>query len=412
VKRLRALFLLIALVGFVLAAPATPAEPEDIAAIQALLDKRAKAVLQRDKEAFISTIDGADAKYKRAQSLWFDRFKSVPLAGYLLEVDADETPDLTRSRDRAKYDAPIRIALVQERFRIEGFDEIYSLHNQFLTFIKRDSGWLIATDADLEDLGLNSSRQPWDFAEIQIKTSPHFMLVFHPQNADLADGLLASAEQALPGVDRVWKSQWSKKVAVYVPASTNELEKLLDATIDVDNFVAFAIASVDRKEGFANASPRVILNPSNFLRFTQAGQQTILSHEFLHVATRGASGPFVNLMVEEGYAQLAEGSGGAALAQVGRRARTQKVGLPEDLDFVSGGGPSIGFAYLRAFSAFEFLQSRFGAEKVTQFYKDLGSRRTEPGTAFYHLDQSLQKTLGLTRAQFEEQWLKFAAGSR
>jgi hypothetical protein len=383
------------------------------AAVQSVLDERVRAVKAKDRAAFLSTIDSNAREFAEAQGRWFDRIGSIQLADYALSLETDENPDLVRRRDRERYDTDVMVVVVEEKIRIDGFDERAALHGQFLTFVRRGEAWLIASDRDLEDLGLNSARHPWDFGEIQTRRSEHFLIIFHPSEAASADALLALAEQSLADVDRIWRSPWSKRTVIYVPSSSDELEKLLDATVDVDNFVAFATGSVDRNEGWNNAASRVILNPGNFLRFSASGQRSIFAHELLHIATRIDSGPHVNLMVEEGLAQLAEPGGAAELARVARAAVTRgaSLHLPEDLEFVSGSSDEIGFAYHRAFSALTFLRTRFGVDKLGEFYKQLGGVRIEPGTGRYHFEQTLRKVFGLTVEEFEREWVRFAASS-
>lgn len=376
------------------------------ARVQTLLDNRAQAVRNRDRPAFIAGIDPSSGSFAQAQGLWFDRIGAIPLADYSLRLDLDEAPDLTRAQDRKRYGIQVVVAVVEERLRIDGFDRAPLYNRQFLTFVKRDRGWVIASDSDVADLGLKSSRQLWDFGEVQIQRSEHFMLVLHSSESSLASALLPLAEQALTDVERVWKRDWNHQVVVYLPANGQELEEILDVSVDVNNFVAFATSSVDRREGWVPSAPRIVVNLNNLRRYTPGGQRSVFSHELLHVATRDASGPFVNLMIEEGLAQLAEPGGAAELARVRRRASDDgALRLPQDSEFVSGGGPEIEFAYDRAHSALDYLQRKFGIDKVSEFYALLGGARIEPGTTDYHLDRSLQAVFGVTQAGLEQQWI-------
>lgn len=374
--------------------------------IQELLDRRGEAVRTRDQASFLAGLDTQATTFVQSQQSWFQRIGVLPLGEYSLRANLDEDPDLTRAQDRKKYGAETVVAAVEERMKIDGFDRVPLLNRQFLTFVRRDQEWGIASDSDLDDLGLNTSRHLWDFGAVQIQRSTHFMLLLHESEADLASTLLPLAEQALSDVDRIWKRDWNHQVVVYLPASNAELEKILDLTVDVGNFVAFATNSIDRREAWAPTAPRIVLNLNNFRRYTPQGQRSIFSHELLHVATRDASGPFVNLMIEEGLAQLAEPGGAPDLARVRQRARDASgLTLPEDPEFVSGTGSEIIFAYQRAFSVFDFLSRRFGLEEVSEFYASLGMARIEPGTSEYHLDRNLKAVFGLTRHELETEWI-------
>lgn len=381
------------------------------AEIQSLLDARSAAFNAKDRGAFLRTVDPRSADFSVAQQHWFDRALAVPFESYALRVDLDEAPEFTRDKDRDRHGRSALVALVEERFRIKGFDDHPALNSLFFTFTKDGDRWVIASDSDLEDLGITSSRQPWDFGPINVSTSEHFMLLAHPQDSDSASILLARAEAALPGVDRSWTGPWSKRVVIFVPGSQLELERILDATFDVSNFLAVAFSSNDLDEGWHPVT-RVILNQEKFLRRTPATQTTILTHELVHVATREASGPFLTSMVEEGIAQLAEYERPETTFLVSAnllRARFDGI-LPEDSDFFTGGGASIRRSYLEALSAVSFIFEKYGSEKLTTFYNSFGSARIEPGTARYHLDRACRSALGLSLADFQSQWAAAVRG--
>lgn len=373
--------------------------------IQTMLDARSAAVKAKDRGAFGATVDPRAADFSIAQQLWFDRAAAVPFQSYALRLDLDEAPEFTRQRDRERHGSSVLVALVEERFQVQGFDEHPMLNPLFFTLTKDGNRWLISSDSGLEDLGLFSSRQPWDFGPVNLSTSEHFMLVTHPQDSSSASTLLARAEAALPHVERSWTAPWSKRVIIFVPASQRELERILDATFDVSNFVAVANSTVDLEEGWHPVT-RVILNPGNFLRRTPATQTTILTHELVHVATRPASGPFVTSLVEEGIAQLAEHDRTeVTFSASSKTLRSHFDGtLPEDFDFITGGGVSIRRSYAEALSAIAYIIERYGLEKLTAFYNAFGAARIEPGTARYHLDRSLRSALGLSLADFEREW--------
>lgn len=373
--------------------------------IDELLAARSASVAAGDRDGFLRSVDPGAGVFLAAQQAWFDQLRPVPIDGYRLELDLEEAPEFTRERDRKKYGREAIVALVEERFRIKDFDEHPVTNSLFYTFVKKADGWRIASDSDLEDLGIFSSRQPWDFGPVSISRSPHFLLVVHPSDSNRAGSLLSAAESALPQVRRVWRGPWSERVPIYVPASENELARLLDATFDVRNFVAVAVSSVDLDEGWHPVS-RVIVNPQNFLRRTAAVQTTILTHELVHVATRQASGPHLMNMVEEGLAQYAESERPAPMSKLNddlRRAGFDGV-LPEDSDFFTGGGVAIRRSYLEALSAITYFVDRYGIDRLGQFYSALGSARIEPGIAAYHLDQALRSVAGISFADFEREW--------
>jgi len=405
-RLLSALFAAVALAA--LAPGLAPAQPSERDRLQELLNDRAQAIQAGDKAAFLASVDPTAGDFVESQSAWFDRFRTIHVVDYSLQLDLDRAPEFTRAKDREKYRVPVTVALVDERYRIDGYDNRPSLNRLFLTFVFRNRTWLVASDRDLDDLGLFTSRNPWDFGTVELHRSEHFLMVVHPEDSAFASPLLRLAEQALPEVDRVWTTPWSKKVVIYVPSSNTELERIIEATFDVTHFVAFAAFSVDRKKGWESTAPRIILNRANFLRHSPAGQTRILAHELLHVATRDASGPFVSAFIEEGLAQLAEPEVRVS-AVSDRILRSGKFDgtPPENVEFVSQSSEQIFLAYQEALSVAMFMRDRYGIPKLNDFYSHLGALRTEPGTDRYHLRQTVGTVFGITLSDFEREWTAY-----
>lgn len=380
-------------------------QQEPVSVIDRVLAARAAAFRAGNRDQFLISVDPNSIEFRKSQELLFDRALAVPLTEYSLKLDED-APFFSRKRDKQKYGEDTIVAATEERFQVAGFDNQPSLGRLILTFVKRGGGWFIASDSDMDDLGIYSGRYPWDFGPVEIKTSEHFMMILHPEDASFASELLGLAEQALPNVDRVYKRAWNKKVVIYVPATKKELERIIDATFDVDPFVAFASSSIDRDEGWVPTAPRIILNRGNFLRHTTAVRRSIFAHELLHIATRDASGPFLFAFVEEGFAQMAETDRDQSFRRAFRGSDV-RLKLPEDVEFITGGPRSIGLTYNRAHSTFAFIEESFGLDKLNDFYVKLGSIRSEPGTARHHMDSSTREVFGLSLAEFESKWAAY-----
>ncbi|MGH2767752.1 MAG: hypothetical protein ACRDIF_02220, partial [Actinomycetota bacterium] len=246
--RRRLVSVLVALLAGVVAGPVSlgaefPRDQE----LQQVLDLRASAVRERDREAFLSTVDPEAPDFRKSQVAWFQGMVSVPISEYSLKLAIEEWGEFTRAGDHARSGAPVVLAPVEERFRIEGFDDSPAVGDLFYTFIRRSGGWLVASDSDLEDLGVVGAHQPWEFGPVQVARSEHFLLVAHPEEGAFVPGLLQVAEAALPPVEAVWRRPWARRVPIFVPSGKRELERLLAATFDVENFVAFALSSLDRE---------------------------------------------------------------------------------------------------------------------------------------------------------------------
>lgn len=128
-----------ALTAAVLAAPADaddvrpataaiPAQARDPAvagpgtAVRDLLDRRAAALLRRDRKAFLETVDPASGTYRRTQAALFDALGHVPLASWSYAFDparAAPVPAGPAGRDGAPTYVPGAVLL---SYRLRGYD--------------------------------------------------------------------------------------------------------------------------------------------------------------------------------------------------------------------------------------------------------------------------------------------------
>lgn len=390
-----------------------PAATGKGAAIAQLLKERAAAIRAGDRAAFVATLASDSQAFVARQKAFFERVQTLPLASYRLVVDWGAFGDLVRPSDRARYDNAegVSIPLTEERYRIRGFDPAEAIEDMYFTFVRRDGQWLIAEDTDLDDLTLYSGRHLWDLGPVTQARSRHVLQLSHPCNDASCPATqhdyLALAELALERVEEFWTAPWNREIVLLIPDDQEELRRLIQATFDLDDFVAFAYSSVDVTHGLEYTGHRMILNPPGFSGRSESGVIAILAHELLHVAARHSAGPFVPFFVEEG---IAEYVGTAADATTLDFFRSEVASgrfdgrLPEDFEFTVGSGTDIYRSYQESQSAVSYFVSRFGLRDFIRFYRVLGSKQIVPGTPGYHLSRSLEKVTGLDLESFEEAW--------
>lgn len=341
----------------------------------------------------------------------FDNAAKIPFASYRLVTDWARYGDLARARERSKYTDvdDIAIPLTEERYRIRGFDRLDAVEDVFFTFVRRDDEWFVAEDSDLEDVGIFSVRHAWHFAAPTIVKSRHFLGLGPPCGAvpgPCIEDLLPMAEEALERVDRAWKAPWRHRVVLMVPPSDAALKRMLQATFDPADFVAFAYSTVDPRD-LSYRGHRIIVNPPVIAGRPRDQVVTIMAHELLHVATRSLSGPFVPLFVDEGIAEAAahfdlDGSLGFFDAIVAGGSFDEK--LPEDFQFSTGTATEIFLSYQESLSAIEYFINRWGLDRFTRFYERLGRARLSPGLASWHVERALRSTIGMGLERFEKAW--------
>jgi hypothetical protein len=383
---------------------ATAQDPAD--AIQGLLERRAQAMLAGDRDGYLATVDPADAGFVERQRRLFDGFQRLGLASYELTLTDRYWPELTAAREVARYGPNVQphVLHVEERYRVEGYDRQPALEDLFLTFIRRGEGWRVASDTDLDDLTMYSGRKLWELGPILTRESEHFAYISHPDLSGAGGRILEAAERALARVDDRWPLDWSRRVPILAPSTTEELRRIIQATFDLDVFVAFAYSGIDRARGWDLVGHRIILNWPNFSAYSDATQEEILTHELLHIATRELVGPATPGFVDEGIAEWVSGDDDDF--NLGERIRegTFDQELPRDFEFITGSSEDILTAYEESSSSTRFAVGRFGIGSVADFYRLLGQPRVAPGTSRYHVGRAMRAVFGLSYAAFENRW--------
>ncbi|MGH2726283.1 MAG: hypothetical protein ACRDKS_04830, partial [Actinomycetota bacterium] len=225
--------------------------------VRQMLARRADAVLKGDKKTFVATMASASEQFREERLTWFERIRSLPLGTYALDVTQDEFSELTRDADRRSHRDEVHVIQVKERIGFNGYDVAPSSEDVFLTVVKTDDGWNVVADDDAEPLALQSNRNIWDFGAVDHIASDGIMVVFHPAQRAAAQRILAMAKGARATVKAQWPVRWREdRIIVNIPATVDELARILQTTFDLSTFVAFAASSVDRRRGWDLIGPR------------------------------------------------------------------------------------------------------------------------------------------------------------
>ena len=393
--------------------PAVDRSPAALAAAVApMLRARADAFRGHDAAGYLATVDPRDAAFVARQRAQVTNAANITFATYSLEPEVEDVGDLSRARDRTRYGEDTVVLAVREMVAIAGgYDEgSPEVDAVFLTMTRDAAGrWRVVADDGVDDIGLQSARHPWDFAPLRTRNSEHFLALFPDNRAEDAPKVLAEAEVAFDRVDPVWTRAWKKKVVVELPRNVDDLGKRILATFPLDNFVAFAASSVDQ-QGLAIrfTGSRVLINPANFLGNDTETRRKILAHELIHVASREASGAYFTAWFEEGVAQLlGEGASAVGLEPVRDAVRKGKFTgkLPEDYQFLVGGGERIFRSYAEAFLLGRTVERLAGREGLIRFYEAAGDKGAlGPGTTRHRIDLACRRALGISLDELERRW--------
>ena len=370
-------------------------------AVKQLLAQRVDALKRGDRAAFLDSVDPtATDEFKIRQGRLFDGLRSLPLAFYELELRTDEVPDLAAGV-AARYPGADAVFLppVEARYRLTGIDTIDAVDGHYYTFLLRDGRWRIVSDRDLEDIGLPSARNLWDYGPVNQQRTDHFTILHDPADRKRAEALSALCEQGYARLKSVFDRPVPEQIVVVLPHTLDQLREILQATFDLSNFVAFASAAVDRDDDWKSTAPRVYVQDVNLSRSRRDFQLQTFHHEFTHVAAFSLAGPFVPSWIHEGVADWMAG---------GEKEPAEVDGtdglLPEDWEFTTGGGESIIRAYDESTSAMAFLAAKKGKTAPLDLLARVGELRVAPGTVEYRVDQGLQAVYGAGLDQFQEDW--------
>jgi hypothetical protein len=365
-----------------------------------VLDQRESALRTGDRAAFLDTVDpSATPEFKVRQGNLYDGLRSLPLASYELELRTDEVPDLAAGL-AARYSADEAfLPPVEARYRLTGIDTIDAVDGYYYTFLRRGGRWRIVSDTDLEDVGLPSSRNLWDYGPVSQERTAHFTVVHDPADRKRAEALATLCEQGYGRLTGGFGRPVPDHILVVLPHSLEQLKEILQATFDLSNFVAFASASVDRDDDWQATSPRVYVQDTNLSRSRREFQLQTFHHEFAHVAAFPLAGPAVASWIHEGLADwMASGTKEPAAVE-----GTDGV-IPDDWEFTTGGGDSILRAYDESTSAMAFLAARKGKSAPLDLLVRVGETRVAPGTSAYRVDQALRAVYGTGLDQFQKDW--------
>jgi hypothetical protein len=377
-------------------------EPDLLRAVQPVLDARAAALRNGDREAWLATVDpAAPASFRAAQTRQFDGLRQLPLAEFSLQARVDDRGDLGPAV-AARYRTRVFLPETRQVHRFAGYDDRQAVDRLWLTFVERGGRWYVGGDDDLEAVGLDTARGLWDLGRVATLDTDHFLVVHHPEQADRAAALAAIAEEAAAVLDARWDRPWSRRIPLVLPGSVEELEELLQSTIDLDNYVAFVSYEALRDDGFVATAPRIYVQDRNLSRYGRAFQVETIVHELVHAASVPLAGPFVPAWVHEGVADwVATGRPAGLRPPAGTDGR-----LPRDYEFVTGSRDAIVRSYAESRSATSFLADRHGSRAPADLFAAAGAPKVAAGSVDHHVDQAVRRVAGQPFAEFEPAWAR------
>jgi hypothetical protein len=354
-----------------------------------------------DKAAFLATVDPmAPAAFRDGQGRLLEGLHSLPLDHYRLQARLDESGDLSTGLAARYRGAKAFLPETRESMRFTGYDTVDDVESLWLTFVERSGHWYVASDRDLDSIGLYSSVGLWNFGPVVVRATPHFLALSHPGQADRLAALTSIGEEAIGLLHSRWPLTWSEQIPMILPGSSSELGAIIQSTVDLDKFVAFTAYSDIRDSGYANTAARVYVQDKELSRFGHDFQLETLVHELDHAAVATFGGPAIPAWVHEGVADWV--GTGASLTE--RAPKRSDGTLPRDDEFVAGSSSTITLAYDESRSAISYLARRSGSTAPARLIQALGAVNAAAGNSGYWVDASLRRLFGFGFAEFQAGW--------
>ena len=401
------------------AAPPTPraapaddgAAPSRRAELQALLDRRAAAVLARDVDALLADVAPDDADLRRRQAAWLAGLpEDLPLSAYAYEVTdgAGAGPSVTLTYALAGFDddpvrtrSPLVLGPAGDRPVVldDGLAGRWSPDPLGRAQQRQDAAASSAgagdeapdqvdlvtrADAGVTDPGTGAAgRVPlWELGPVTVSRSGGVLALSHVGAEALRDAWRDDLVDAVGRVRAAWPGTWSATVVLLVPADAVDAAVLIGDGTDLTGVAAVATSLLDPSlepgaPGWATGE-RVVVDPVAMTRLPPLAQDVVLTHETVHVATRAATGPRTPLWLAEGYADhVAYSSLGVHLARgaptLAARVRAGRLpeAPPEAEAFRAPPPPGPELVYETAWSLVDHLARAAGEDAVVGLYADL-----------------------------------------
>lgn len=388
------------------ARPSSTRSPDNAAAVRrhdgatSLLEARGKAILARDKAAFLALIDPAASRFRARQATIFDRLSKVPFAAWDYAFEG-EGPSLSDAQAAGLPEGAF-IARVLLRYTFEGTDSPVE-REQFLTLVPRGGNWLLASDEYTGDDGPSPSfgQDVWELGPVTV-VEGRSSLVIGEATASALRAFARQADESVRDVGAVWKAKWSRRPVVIVPRTQADMALVVGTSPKGLKQIA-AVTT-----GYSSSGPtqgdRVVINPRAWRGLKPEGRHVVMSHELTHVATRAVTYNTVPIWLSEGFADyVAYEAVPFPVSVVARhvldlvQAGKGPTQLPGDTDFDASHG-DVTPSYEGAWLAARLIADRYGERKLVQLYVALADRDDGPA------DGDIRAVLGISERKLIKDW--------
>ncbi|KRF17292.1 hypothetical protein ASG90_08310 [Nocardioides sp. Soil797] len=371
--------------------PGQAAQASDVVTeVRALLTRRAAAVHDGNRTAFLADVARRDTAFVRGQEQYFQNLRELPLQRFSFAV-----PDGgVETGGKGEVLARVFVSV-----QLDGFDKVPVETEARYGFRHTKQGRLrLVSVRDLEFERENDvDPAPWDLGSIQVESTGDVLGIFDARSINAAYQIMDSVEDGIEDVTREVPLKWSGRVVVYALTDLtvlSNLDHLPGGDPDHLDGVAFAVRAGPGSHEVA--STRFLLHPRMIYR-NDATRDRLIRHELTHVAI-GSRDDAVPTWLSEGVAEYVSVQPIPAYERMISRdaveaARQGLHGLPGGSTF---NGDDSAANYGISWYACEYVASTFGEKAL---WRLLDAMRRGDGTDEEHQDAVLTATLGIDSAQ-------------
>ena len=366
-------------------------------AVDALLRRRADAVLRRDAAKFLADVDPTNAKLVAKQKELFANLVQFGFAKLSYEQDRAQFEQALED----KYGPSVYLVGVAMVYQIRGIDAQPVRTMVGYTFLPKAGRLVLIDDAHLDGaLPPGSHLEPWDVGPVLVRRAPRALVVVEKGRTELAASILKDAVSAVKAVSREWSAGW--KGSGVVIALDDRKVRTADYTVpkNAEDVLAMATNVYRTLPGEVETAGEevgsyVVVNPA----FRDDLDARHLAHEFTHVAA-APYGAYAPRWMVEGAAEYVEllpmdGEREMDLDRYRRTVRSKYLAkakvMPDDRVFYK----TMDSSYAIGWYAVDHLIDKYGAAKFAKLYQDLARK----GFTQTQRDLVFTEQLGKTEAQ-------------
>ncbi len=152
-----------------------------IASVESQLAVRAQAVRDRDRRAFMATVDRADRGFAQQQRILFANLMTMPIRSF----------DYRLGEDRDVVDPTVFTPDVIEEVHLRRTDRRSVTNTVSMTFVNRSGGWLVTGERPADGTAVYGGVQsrPWGGGAIAAERRGHLLVVVDEELEERADTL-------------------------------------------------------------------------------------------------------------------------------------------------------------------------------------------------------------------------------